>query len=154
MRIHVIAVGAMKNTAERVLVDEFSERARKTGKQIGIRDVREYEMTSGGGKSQEANRLLSQVPERAFVACLHEKGQCLESPEFARLIQRERDNGRGDFCFAIGGAAGHGAEILDRADKKIAFGVQTWPHRLVRVMLAEQVYRAMTILAGLPYHKA
>ena len=84
---------------------------------------------------------------------LDEHGQALDSRAFAERLGKCRDQGSEEIVFAIGGADGHGKAVLDRADLKLAFGAMTWPHQLVRLMLWEQLYRAVTILSGHPYHR-
>ena len=78
----------------------------------------------------------------------------MTSDAFATWLGRERDAGQREIVLAIGGADGHGAAVRSRADRLLAFGAMTWPHQLVRILLAEQVYRATTILSGHPYHRA
>lgn len=154
MRIHIIAVGPMKSGPERTLVDDLVSRARKTGRPLGLRDVAEHQVQSGGGKDAEAERLLSALPRGSRLVALDEHGKAWPSMAFAEQLSALRDAGTTDLCFAIGGADGHGPRLLAAAAETLAFGVQTWPHKLVRVMLAEQLYRSTTILAGMPYHKA
>ncbi|MEM1105357.1 MAG: 23S rRNA (pseudouridine(1915)-N(3))-methyltransferase RlmH, partial [Pseudomonadota bacterium] len=90
----------------------------------------------------------------ASVITLDEGGDLLSSKDLARLLAQRRDGGAGDLCFLIGGAEGHGPAVTGLGASKLAFGPQTWPHKLVRVMLCEQLYRAGTLLLGTPYHKA
>lgn len=105
-------------------------------------------------KAVEAELLLAAVPAGAVVAALDERGRDLTSPELARRLESWRDQGNRTAAFLIGGADGLDERIRAAAALQLAFGRQTWPHRLVRVMLAEQLYRATTILAGHPYHRA
>ena len=102
--------------------------------------------------SAEAPLLARAIPEGAALVVLDERGQMLSSPEFARKIAGWRDQAR-DVAFVIGGADGIDPSLRDRADLAISLGRMVWPHMLVRVMLAEQIYRATTILAGSPYHR-
>jgi 23S rRNA (pseudouridine1915-N3)-methyltransferase len=102
----------------------------------------------------EAALLLDAVPAGAAVVTLDERGRDLTSDDLARQLGLWRDGGRRSAVFLIGGPDGLAAAALTRADLRLAFGRLTWPHRLVRVMLAEQLYRATTILAGHPYHRA
>ena len=105
------------------------------------------------GKTAEAEALLAVLqPGDEVVAC-DEHGQVMASRAFADLIARLRDGGGRRLVFLIGGADGLGEAALARGGRKLAFGPQTWPHALARAMLAEQVYRAVTILAGSPYHR-
>jgi 23S rRNA (pseudouridine1915-N3)-methyltransferase len=104
------------------------------------------------GKAAEGELLLQHLQDAHVVAC-DEHGKAHASRAFAGRIERLRDDGVRRLVFVIGGADGLAPEVLARADETLAFGVQTWPHALVRAMLAEQVYRAATILAGSPYHR-
>ena len=101
----------------------------------------------------EAALLRAALPEGALVVCLDERGQQLSSPEFARRLGQWADQGRADLAFVIGGADGLDPALRDEADMLLSFGPMVWPHKLVRVMLAEQLYRAASIGAGLPYHR-
>jgi 23S rRNA (pseudouridine1915-N3)-methyltransferase len=105
-------------------------------------------------KEVEAMLLLEAVPPGAAVVALDERGRDSTSAEFAARLGAWRDAGRRTAAFLIGGPDGLAGSALAAADLRLAFGRQTWPHRLVRVMLAEQLYRATTILAGHPYHRA
>ncbi len=149
-----MAVGTAKAPALDDLVDDYLRRARATGRGVGLRDIRQVAVASGGDAGAEADRLVAKLPRGATCALLDERGDALTSPAFADWIGGLRDAGTGDLCFLIGGAAGHGAAARAVAQRALAFGTQTWPHRLVRVMLAEQIYRAASLLAGTPYHKA
>ena len=104
-------------------------------------------------KAEEARLLLDAVGGQAVLVALDERGADWTSAELARRIGRWRDDGVAELAFAIGGADGHGEALIARAAATIAFGRMTWPHRLARIMLAEQLYRAQQILAGHPYHR-
>jgi 23S rRNA (pseudouridine1915-N3)-methyltransferase len=104
------------------------------------------------GKAAEGELLLQHL-EDAFVIACDEHGKAHPSRVFAARLARLRDDGVRRLVFVIGGADGLAPEVLARADETLAFGVQTWPHALARAMLAEQVYRAVTILSGSPYHR-
>jgi 23S rRNA (pseudouridine1915-N3)-methyltransferase len=103
--------------------------------------------------AEEALRLLRSVPEGAVVVALDEHGRQLDSLAFARRLGYWRDQGRSEIAFLIGGPDGLAATVLESADLVVALGPMTWPHRLVRILLAEQLYRAQTILTGHPYHR-
>ena len=103
---------------------------------------------------REGELLLQTLPKQAVILALDGRGKSLTSEGFARLIQDYRDAGTGDLAFVIGGAEGLSEEVRAAAERSLAFGAMTWPHLLVRVMLAEQLYRAQSILAGHPYHRA
>ena len=102
----------------------------------------------------EAALLERTVPSGALLVTLDERGRTMSSPDFAGLLARWRDAGRQEAAFLIGGADGLAPALRDTADQSISFGQMVWPHMLVRVMLAEQLYRAASILAGAPYHRA
>ncbi|MEM0985042.1 MAG: 23S rRNA (pseudouridine(1915)-N(3))-methyltransferase RlmH [Pseudomonadota bacterium] len=153
MKVSILAVGAMKSGPERTLLDDYIARAAKIGRSLGVRSVEEFDVASGGGRDAEAARLVSRCPKGAQLVLLDEHGTARTSEDFARDIANWRDQGIGETYFLIGGAEGNGAAIRSAATTRIAFGPQTWPHKLVRVMVAEQIYRALTILSGMPYHK-
>ena len=103
--------------------------------------------------AEESERLLKAVPGGATLVALDERGRELDSQEFARRIDRWQSQGTGVLAFAIGGPDGLAPTVLERAELVLALGRMTWPHGLVRVMLAEQLYRAGALLAGHPYHR-
>jgi 23S rRNA (pseudouridine1915-N3)-methyltransferase len=157
MLITIVAVGKLKAGPERLLFDRFSERIEAAGRKIGfsliLREVSEGRASSANvRKDQEAAALLAAVPRGAVIVALDEGGKALDSRAFATRLTEWRDNAT-DVVFAIGGADGHGDALLRAASLRLAFGAMTWPHQLVRVMLAEQVYRAVTIVSGHPYHR-
>ncbi len=152
--MHLIAIGGLKTGPERELVDDYLGRLNRVGRTIGLRSAREVECASGGGRETEAHRLVERCPAGAQIVLLDEAGKAMASAEFACWIGQLRDDGCRDLCFLIGGADGHGPAARSAAQQSLALGRPTWPHRLVRVMLAEQLYRAASILAGQPYHKA
>ncbi|HAY06417.1 MAG TPA: 23S rRNA (pseudouridine(1915)-N(3))-methyltransferase RlmH [Hyphomonas sp.] len=154
MRLTLLGVGRLKDGPERILADDYIGRTLPLARQLGFRGVDEAEVASGGGLEAEGARLLTRIPEGAISLRLDEAGENITSTELARRLAAWRDDGQRDAVFLIGGAEGFSADVRRVVPKSIAFGAQTWPHRLVRAMLAEQVYRAMTILAGTPYHKA
>ncbi len=154
MKLSIIAVGNIRHGAERELIDDYISRLRKSGRTVGFRGVAETECASGGGRDSEAERLVARCGAGARIVLLDETGQVRNSADFAEELGKWRDAGYPEACFLVGGAEGHGQPARDAATDMMALGIQTWPHKLVRVMLAEQLYRAATILAGLPYHKA
>ena len=155
MRIALAVVGRLRAGPEKDLIDDYLKRTERTGRGLGLGpcDVVEVEDRKGGGMAAEAALLDRAVPDGAFLVALDERGRQMSSPEFARLLARERDSGRVCIAFAIGGADGLDPEFRDRADMTLSFGAMVWPHMLVRVMLSEQLYRAASILAGSPYHR-
>ncbi len=133
------------------MVNDYIQRAAKTGRMLGIRSVEEIEVEAGGGKQKETERILSRAGNARLIR-LDEKGKALKSIEFSKKIANWRDSGE-DIAFLIGGADGHAHSLSEKARDAISFGIQTWPHKLVRVMIAEQVYRALSIESGSPYHR-
>lgn len=103
--------------------------------------------------SAEGGLLARAIPVGSVIVVLDERGRTLSSPELAGQLALWRDGGQQDAAFVIGGADGIDPALRSRADLAISFGRMVWPHMLVRVMLAEQLYRATTILAGSPYHR-
>ncbi|MEQ9316094.1 MAG: 23S rRNA (pseudouridine(1915)-N(3))-methyltransferase RlmH [Henriciella sp.] len=154
MRITILTVGKLKSGPEFDLADDYLDRFRKAGRQLGYRGVDIVDVDSGCGLDAEAERLLARLPSGAHAIRLDEFGKSYRSTEFSDLLVRLRDQGTPELCFLIGGAEGYGEVVKQTVPQTMAFGVQTWPHRLVRAMLAEQLYRAASIEAGLPYHKA
>ncbi len=156
MRLHICAVGRLRAGPELALIDDYLKRVDRTGRalSLGPVSVHEVEDKKGGGMEAEADLLGRAVPAGSFLIALDERGRQMSSPDFAGLIARTRDAGRQDMAFVIGGADGLAPGFRDRADTLLSFGPMVWPHMLVRVMIAEQLYRAASILAGAPYHRA
>ncbi|MGL5011073.1 MAG: 23S rRNA (pseudouridine(1915)-N(3))-methyltransferase RlmH [Paracoccaceae bacterium] len=156
MRLHICAVGRLKADApERTLFDDYQLRFNRVGKPLALGPLTcvEVEDRKGGGMAAEAELLGRAVPGGALLVSLDERGRVLSSPDFAGQLAMWRDGGRQDVAFVIGGADGIAPGLRERADYSISFGAMVWPHMLVRVMLAEQIYRAATILGGGPYHR-
>jgi len=156
MRVHIIAVGRLRKGPERVLVEDYLTRFDRTGRALGLGPARviEVEDRKGGGMATEAALLRKAVPAGALLCILDERGRTMPSPAFARQLGQWRDNGRQDLALLIGGADGLDPALRGAADFALSFGEMVWPHMLVRVMLSEQLYRAASILAGSPYHRA
>lgn len=160
MRLLIAAIGKMRGRAEAALVDDYVDRAQGFGRRIGFADValQEFEapraLSGEALKKREAELLLGPVPQGAKTFVLDERGENISSEKLAAMLERLRDDGAPASVFLIGGADGHDPALRDKADHLIYFGKATWPHLLVRAMLAEQLYRAMTILSGHPYHRS
>jgi 23S rRNA (pseudouridine1915-N3)-methyltransferase len=156
VRLHIAAVGRLRGGPERELVDDYLARFEKAGRGIGLSvgGVTEVEDRKGGGPEAEARLLGKAVPAGAALWVLDERGRALGSAEFAGAIAAERDAGRRDLVLMIGGADGIAPALREAADMAVSLGPMVWPHMLARAMLAEQLYRAATILAGGPYHRA
>ena len=133
-------------------MDDYLSRAQKTGKPLGYRAVEEIEIQSSSVR-EEGERLLAKHTGGPLVR-LDETGQPWTSVALSRRLARWRDGGEQAVSFVIGGADGTSQAVAERAVATLGFGPQTWPHMLVRVMLAEQIYRALSIEAGSPYHRA
>jgi 23S rRNA (pseudouridine1915-N3)-methyltransferase len=116
-------------------------------------EIAEGRGTPAEKKRREATRLLAALPAAAFVVALDEKGEQYGSETFTALLTRWLESGR-PLAFVIGGADGLDARVTHRADHVMSLGRMTWPHMLLRVMLAEQLYRARAIATGHPYHRA
>ncbi|MGR3494167.1 23S rRNA (pseudouridine(1915)-N(3))-methyltransferase RlmH [Citreimonas sp.] len=155
MRVHLCVVGRLRAGPERALIDDYLGRFDKTGRALGLGPARvvEVEDKRGGGMAAEAALLRRAVPDGAYLCILDERGRVMDSPAFAHEIAARRDQGRGDMAFVIGGADGIDPALRAEADMALSFGTMVWPHMLARVMLAEQLYRAASILAGSPYHR-
>lgn len=158
MRIAIAAVGRMKQGPERELVGRYLDRAVLSGKPLGLTGFETIELTesrassSPARKADEAKALRAALPDGIVVA-LDERGKTVGSEAFANQIARWRDDGRPAVSFIIGGADGLEPDFVKAADLTLSFSPLTWPHQLVRIMLAEQLYRATTILSGHPYHR-
>lgn len=156
MRVHLCAVGRLRAGPERDLVSDYLQRFDRTGRALALGPAVEHEVEDrkNAGMAAEAELLARAVPAGAVLVVLDERGKLMSSPDFAAQLGRWRDDGRQDLAFVIGGADGIDPALRARADLAISFGAMVWPHMLVRVMLAEQLYRAAAILAGTPYHRA
>ncbi len=137
------------------MIDDYLGRFDKTGRALGLGmgQVLEVEDRKGGGMPAEAALLRKAQPSGALWV-MDERGAVMTSPEFAQALAAQRDAGIGDMTLMIGGADGLDPALRAEADRALSFGAMVWPHMLARVMLAEQLYRAVSILAGSPYHRA
>jgi 23S rRNA (pseudouridine1915-N3)-methyltransferase len=154
VKVTLLAVGRLGRASEAMLAKDYADRATAAGRALGLGPVEILEVESKKpGKEAEADALLAALPDGAHLIACDEHGMALASRTFADRIGRLRDGGERRLVLVIGGADGLSARILDVAKERLAFGAQTWPHALVRAMLAEQVYRAVTILGGSPYHR-
>jgi 23S rRNA (pseudouridine1915-N3)-methyltransferase len=156
LRVTILAVGRLRAGPEAELVADYLRRFDRAGRPLGLGPARvvEVEDRRGGGPEAEAALLRAALPKGALLAALDERGAAPASPELAALLGGWADAGTRDLAFAIGGADGLSLGFRDAADRLIGLGPMVWPHMLVRVMLAEQLYRAASILAGTPYHRA
>lgn len=153
MKLHLICVGRLRKGPEKIMVDDYLDRFAKTGRALGLPPVTVSELDArGAGQEAEAALIDRALPAGAALIMLDERGAQLTSPDFAARIGAWRDQAR-DVALVIGGADGLTPDLRARADLAISFGQMVWPHMLVRVMVAEQLYRAASILAGGPYHR-
>jgi 23S rRNA (pseudouridine1915-N3)-methyltransferase len=150
VRFHVAAVGRARAGPELALWQEFSGRLTT---QIRLVEV-ESKKAGPGLKDREAELLLKSVPDGSALVALDERGKSLTSEIFAKTLAQWRDEGTADVAFVIGGADGLADTLRKRARLLLSLGAMTWPHMLVRGLLAEQLYRAERIWAGHPYHRA
>jgi 23S rRNA (pseudouridine1915-N3)-methyltransferase len=159
MRVLVLAVGRMKKGAEAEIADRYLKRAVQAGRAVGIRNIEIVEIRESRAQDAERRKLeesiaiANLIPDDAAVVLLDERGEGIGSAAFADQIGRWRDGGQTVAAFVIGGADGLAETLRDRARLTLNFGQATWPHQLVRIMLLEQLYRAVTILSGHPYHR-
>ena len=160
MRIAVHAVGRMKSGPEKDLAERYFERLARSGPAIGLEFAGVEESaesrlaTAAARRHEESRRLDAALASGAVLVLLDERGKSMDSEQFAENLGGWRDSGRKSLIVAIGGPDGHDPALRARADMLLAFGAMTWPHQLVRIMVAEQLYRAATILSGHPYHRA
>jgi 23S rRNA (pseudouridine1915-N3)-methyltransferase len=160
MRLVVAAIGRLKDGPERELAERYRKRAEQTGRRIGFRDteiveIRESRAQEVGKRMvEESIALANVIQDKAVVLILDSRGESLDSATFASRLGRWRDDGRPAAVFIIGGDDGLAPSLRDKATLRLAFGAATWPHQLVRIMLLEQIYRAVSILSGHPYHRA
>jgi len=151
IRTHLIAVGRMKSGPERELYAHYSARLNPAPQ---LREVEEKRnLPAAKLKVREGELLLGAIPDGAHVVALDEKGRKFASQAFAQRLGNWRDEGVKDVAFVIGGADGLDKTVLSRANLILSLSDLTWPHMLVRGLLAEQLYRANAILTGHPYHR-
>ncbi|MBD3785881.1 MAG: 23S rRNA (pseudouridine(1915)-N(3))-methyltransferase RlmH [Sphingomonadales bacterium] len=154
MKVTICAVGRLRKSPELELITDYLERFSKAGRGMGLgpASVIEVEDKKNLGMEAEAALLERAIPAGSVMVTLDERGDVVSSPEFATRLGGWRDGAR-DVTFVIGGADGIAPGLRAKADWSLSFGRMVWPHMLVRVMLAEQLYRAGQILAGTPYHR-
>jgi 23S rRNA (pseudouridine1915-N3)-methyltransferase len=159
MRIAILAAGLARGTSQNALVDEYLTRARGIGRRLGFASVTVEEISLSKLREkrarieEEGEKLASRIPHGAHVIALDARGKGMTSEAFAEMLGAMRDAGARDLVFLIGGPDGLDPGPDIKPGRGLAFGPQTWPHLLARVMLAEQIYRALTILGNHPYHR-
>jgi len=159
MRVVVAAVGRLKQGPERELAERYRKRAAEAGRSAGLNsiDVIEIKESRAGDATrrmvEESIAIANIIPERAVTVILDARGKSISSAAFAGRLQEWRQQNKPAVVFIIGAADGLAPSLREKASLAISFGTATWPHQLVRVMLLEQLYRAVTILSGHPYHR-
>lgn len=159
MKLTIAAIGRVKRGADSELVERYATRIQQAGRPLKLGPLTIIELPESRAshaadrKAEEADALLKSAPLHAIKIALHETGKDLSSRAFADHLARFRDDGTPNCCFFIGGADGHGKSVLQQADMTLSLGAMTFPHQLVRILLAEQLYRTITILSGHPYHR-
>jgi 23S rRNA (pseudouridine1915-N3)-methyltransferase len=160
MRLVVIAIGRLKQGPERELAERYRTRFDDIGRKLGFRGLEIHEISESRARdaatrmAEEATAISAAIPEKCVLVTLDQHGHNVDSVAFARHLGRWRDQSTANTVFVMGGADGLSPDLRRRENLAIAFGAATWPHQMVRVMLLEQLYRAATILAGHPYHRA
>lgn len=159
MRLTIAAVGRLKDGPERELLRRYAERIGPAGRPVAIGPLRLVEVAEGRStraaerSAAEARALLAKLADDATVVALEETGEALDSAGLARLLRHFRDAGTGELAFVVGGPDGLGEAVRARAARRLALSAMTLPHGLARIMLAEQLYRGLTMLTGHPYHR-
>ena len=160
MRLIIAAIGRLKDGAERELLSRYRDRSDAMARRLGLAPVAWHEVaesragTAAKRCSEEGGALLKLARDADLILVLDERGKSLTSEAFARLLGKYRDDGTGTLALLIGGPDGLAEDVRTAAHAKLALGAMTLPHGLARIVLAEQLYRAATILAGHPYHRA
>ena len=145
----ISTIGKAKNSDEDIITHKYLKRIKNV-------ELKQFEVKNNSPekkKEEEDLKLINATPKNGKLILLDEKGENLSSNDLAKIILNWRDNNITNINFAIGGAFGHGEKIKKTADRVIAFGQLTWPHQMVKMMIAEQIYRIETIIQGHPYHK-
>jgi 23S rRNA (pseudouridine1915-N3)-methyltransferase len=160
MKLGLVAVGRLKSGPEQALCARYDERREALGRSLGLAFLPTVEIAESRArrpedrKVEEGRAILAGLPADAVAILCDERGTSESSDAFAARLARWRDAGRPAACLVIGGADGLDPALRARADHVLSFGAFTIPHQIVRILASEQLYRAMTILAGHPYHRA
>lgn len=160
MRLILACVGRLKDGPEREIYSRYAQRLDAAGRALALGPLRLAEIPESRAgsvaerKADEAGRLLKAIAGAPVRVVLHETGRQLSSTAFAHDLAARRDNGIETLAFLIGGPDGHDESLLASANLALSLGAMTLPHGLARIVLAEQLYRAATILSGHPYHRA
>jgi len=159
MRIVVAAIGRLKQGPERELAENYRKRAADAGRSAGVTavDIIEIKESRAGDAArrmlEESIAIANIIPDDGVIVILDPRGESMSSSAFAGRLQGWRSENRPAIAFIIGGPDGLAPSLREKSTMAIAFGAATWPHQLARIMLLEQIYRAITLLAGHPYHR-
>ena len=159
MHLIVAAVGRLKDGAERELLGRYRDRFADLGKRLGLGPVAWQELAESRAadaakrRDEEAAALLKRARDAQRIIAVDERGEALSSQAFAQLLAKLRDEGTGTLAILIGGPDGLAQAVRAAAHRTLSLGAMTLPHGLARIVLAEQLYRSATILAGHPYHR-
>jgi 23S rRNA (pseudouridine1915-N3)-methyltransferase len=157
--LSIAAIGRLKAGPEKLMAHDYQKRIEGLGRKAGMTALKIAEWaesqlpTAKQRAAEEAQILWSAVPQSAVTMVLDERGQSLSSEVFAARLQKYADQGTADLVFMIGGPDGHAPQTREKATEIMALGPMVWPHRLVRIMLLEQIYRSVTIMVNHPYHR-
>ena len=159
MNVKILCVGKIKEKFYTQAIEEYTKRLSKYCS-LSIVEVPDEKTSENASdteidivKDKEGERLLKHINERDFVIALAILGKQMDSVEFSKYIEGLGIQGKSSIAFVIGGSLGLSDNVLKRADYQISFSKMTFPHQLMRVILAEQIYRAMRIMKNEPYHK-
>ena len=159
MKLSIAAIGLLKSGPEKAMAADYEKRIVTLGRQAGLTGFTIHDWSESRGstpdlrKNEEAKQLWSALADDVVAIVLDERGKACSSQEFAKLIESEAQKATRHLCFMIGGPDGHAPESRARARHVLSFGAMTFPHRLLRVILLEQIYRAVTIIVNHPYHR-
>ncbi|WP_455474361.1 23S rRNA (pseudouridine(1915)-N(3))-methyltransferase RlmH [Bartonella sp. B30(2025)] len=159
MQISIFAVGRMKKGAEQKLVQHYLDRFSKSSGAVGFRFKILQEIPESRAQTacqrmeEEGKKLIEFLPEKCRLIVLDERGKSISSSVFAEKLISYRDGGVRDLVIALGGHDGHSEQTRSRSDFLLSFGSMTWPHQIARILLVEQLYRAITIVNNHPYHR-
>ena len=160
MKFRIAAIGKLKAGPEKLLAEDYAGRIAAMGKKAAVTEIKisdwaESQKSDAAQRmSEEETQLWSAVPQGAYVIALDERGKSHSSEAFAAHLTKLRDRGVADIVFLLGGPDGHAPATRQKANELLALGPMTWPHRLARIMLLEQIYRTVTIMLNHPYHRA
>jgi 23S rRNA (pseudouridine1915-N3)-methyltransferase len=159
MKLKISAIGKLKSGPEQELFSRYFKRAQVSGNKLGFSSIthQEYPESKNSSvqirKQQECKLLFPVENKNSALMVFDENGKDFTSTKFARLLAHQRDQGNNELIMTLGGPDGLDQKLLNKAKYSVRFGSMTWPHQIARILLAEQLYRAMTILAGHPYHR-